>query len=615
MRAMNSVPGSINIPVEDNDPSIAKTLAEVFGYQEFRPYQREIIQAVVAGQDAFVLMPTGGGKSLCYQIPALHRRGVALVVSPLISLMKDQVDALKVNGVRAACYNSALHQSELREVLAQLHQGELDLLYVAPERLLNQAFLQRLQGLEIALLAIDEAHCISQWGHDFRPEYAALGSLRQAFPQVPLIALTATAEKQTRGDIIQQLQLQQALQVVAGFDRPNIRYTMVDKVKPYQQLSSFLEQRPGDSGIVYALSRKRVAEIAAKLCRDGYAAAAYHAGLEAEERRQVQEALVRDDLQIVVATVAFGMGIDKPDIRFVVHVDLPKTIESYYQETGRAGRDGLPAEALLLYGAGDIALNRSLIEKGNNPEQKRIELHKLNAMVGLAESSCCRRRALLGYFSETYPQDCGNCDICLNPPEQYDATEEARKALSCVYRVGQRFGVGHVIDVLRGARSQRIIELRHDRLSTYGIGRELSREHWGHLLRLLIHHSYLEQDIANFSVLKLTEAARPLLRGEQELQLTRPRVKTAKKKKSAPSIAGQDYDQVLFERLRRLRKQLADRDSVPPFVVFGDATLAEMAATLPTDAEAMLRINGVGKVKLSRYGSDFIDEILSYMCS
>lgn len=615
MRAIKSASGSMNNQTDDKQPSVEKTLAEVFGYQQFRPYQQESIETLIAGRDAFVLMPTGGGKSLCYQIPALHRRGVALVVSPLISLMKDQVDALQANGVRAACYNSALHQSELGRVLQQLHQGELDLLYVAPERLLNQVFLQRLQGLEVALLAIDEAHCISQWGHDFRPEYAALGDLRQAFPQVPLIALTATAEKQTRGDIIQQLQLQDALQVVAGFDRPNIRYTMVDKLKPYQQLSRFLEQRPGESGIVYALSRKRVAEIASKLCRDGYAAAAYHAGLDAEERRRVQEALVRDDLQIVVATVAFGMGIDKPDIRFVVHVDLPKNIESYYQETGRAGRDGLPAEALLLYGAGDIALNRCLIEKGNNPEQKRIELHKLNAMVGLAESSCCRRRALLGYFSEIYPRDCGNCDICLDPPERYDATEEARKALSCVYRVGQRFGAGHVIDVLRGARNQRILDLQHDRLSTYAIGRELSREHWGHLLRLLIHHGYLEQDIANFSVLKLTETARPLLRGEQELQLTRPRVKTVKKKKSAPSIAASDYDKVLFERLRALRKQLADRDGVPPFVVFGDASLVEMAATLPTNADALLRINGVGKVKLSRYGSDFIDDILSYMCS
>lgn len=591
-----------------------QSLQNIFGYKEFRPYQQQIIDELISGGDAFVLMPTGGGKSLCYQIPALHRAGVAIVVSPLISLMKDQVDALLVNGVRAACYNSSLAAAEARQVLAQLHAGELDLLYVAPERLLSNDFLARLANLQVALFAIDEAHCVSQWGHDFRPEYVQLGQLRELFPQVPMVALTATAEKQTRLDILQRLHLRNAHQVVAGFDRPNIRYTVIDKAKPYLQLSAFLDTRQQESGIVYCLSRKRVEEVAEKLQQDGISAAAYHAGLPAGQRKQVQDDFLRDDLQIVVATVAFGMGIDKSNVRFVVHYDLPKNIESYYQETGRAGRDGLPAEALLLFGYGDIAISRGLIEKGGNPEQNRIEIHKLNAMVAFAESGTCRRRALLGYFGEILAEDCGNCDICLNPPERYDATEDARKALSCVYRVGQRFGIGHVIEVLRGSKAQRIYELRHEQLTTYGIGREQSQDHWSHLLRQLIHHGYLEQDIASYSVLKLTEAARPLLRGEKSLIITKPRIKPGKKKKAEREIVGLEYDQELFNLLRVRRKQIADRDAVPPYVVFGDASLAEMAASLPTDTEAFLRINGVGQTKLQRYGAEFIEEIVGFLC-
>jgi len=594
--------------------SVHKTLNNVFGYQSFRPFQEEIINRLIAGEDAFVLMPTGGGKSLCFQIPALHRDGVAIVVSPLISLMKDQVDALRANGVRAACYNSSLGVVESRQVLTQMHAGQLDLLYVAPERLLSEDFLDRLRSFKVALFAIDESHCVSQWGHDFRPEYTGLGRLRNIFPTVPMIALTATAEKQTRLDILHHLNLQNAHQVVASFDRPNIRYTVIDKAKPYLQLTAFLDNRRDESGIVYCLSRKRVDEVAAKLCQDGLKAAPYHAGLSAAERKQTQEDFIRDDVQIVVATVAFGMGIDKPNVRFVVHYDLPKNLESYYQETGRAGRDGLPAEALLLFGYGDIAISRGLIEKGGNPEQKRVEIHKLNAMVAFAESGTCRRRALLGYFGETLEKDCGNCDICLNPPERYDASEDARKALSCVYRVGQRFGIGHVIEVLRGAKTQRIYDLRHDQLSTYGIGRERNQDHWSHLLRQLIHCGYLEQDIGNYSVLKLTEAARPLLRGETELTITKPRIKPVRKKRSERKIVGLEYDQELFNQLRVLRKQIADRDGVPPYVVFGDASLAEMAATLPTDKEAFLLINGVGQAKLQRYGSQFMEEIIGFMC-
>ncbi len=590
-----------------------ETLKTVFGYPTFRPPQEEIIAQVMRGEDAFVIMPTGGGKSLCYQIPALHRSGVGIVVSPLISLMKDQVDALNANGVAAACYNSTLTEAGSRRVLADLHKGRLDLLYVAPERLMAENFLERLKELEIALFAIDEAHCISQWGHDFRPEYVQLGRLRGIFPAVPLIALTATADPQTRADIIQRLGLSGAACHVCGFDRPNILYSVIEKQKPFQQLMKFLQGRQGEAGIVYALSRKRVEEVAGRLAAAGMEAAPYHAGLPDAERRRVQEAFMRDDLRIVVATVAFGMGIDKPNVRFVVHYDLPRNIESYYQETGRAGRDGLPAEAFLLFGYGDIAISRALIESGGNAEQNRIELHKLNAMIGFAEALTCRRRVLLGYFGERLEDDCGNCDLCLTPPDRYDATEEARKALSCVYRVGQRFGMGHVIEVLRGSQSQRVRNLGHDRLSTYGIGSSLSQDAWGSLIRQLVHLGYIEQDMGNYSVLRLSPRARPLLRGEEKLVLARPRVRiiTAKKetKRGREGIA---YDERLFQSLRVLRKRLADEQQVPPFVVFGDATLQEMAAFRPTDPEGLARISGVGKHKLGRYGADFLRVIREF---
>jgi ATP-dependent DNA helicase RecQ len=592
-----------------------QVLLEVFGYSEFRPGQEEIIDTLLSGRDVFVLMPTGGGKSLCYQIPGLLRPGVGIVVSPLISLMKDQVDALLANGVRAAFHNSSLSASESRQVLARLHANELDLLYVAPERLLNDSFLDRLKGLEIALFAIDEAHCVSQWGHDFRPEYVQLGQLRSIFPDVPMIGLTATADPQTRQDVLLRLGLQQAQCFIAGFDRPNIRYTVVEKQKPFEQLQAFLAGHQKEAGIIYALSRKRVEEVADRLAATGVKARAYHAGLGDKERKQVQDMFLRDDLQIVVATVAFGMGIDKPNVRFVVHYDLPKNIESYYQETGRSGRDGMPAEALLLFGYGDITISRGLIEKGGNPEQKRIELHKLQAMVGFGEAQTCRRRVLLGYFGERLEKDCGNCDVCLNPPETYDATVDAQKALSCVFRVGQRFGVGHVVDVLRGAQTQRVLELQHDKLSTYGVGSEKVAEAWSSLIRQLIHRGYLVQDVASYSVLKLTEAARPLLRGEEKLVLAKPRIRVKTlQKKGKPQVGDFDYDDELFDALRVRRKRLAEESCVPPYVIFGDATLAEMAAKMPTDREAMLAINGVGRHKLQRFGSEFIDEIISYLC-
>ena len=521
--------------------SARAVLRDVFGFAEYRPDQEEIVDHLVAGGDAFVLMPTGGGKSLCYQLPAIVRPGTGVVVSPLISLMKDQVDALRAAGVSAAAYNSSLEAGEARSVLRALHAGELDLLYVAPETLMTGGFLERLRGLAdgadgdpggagVALFAIDEAHCVSQWGHDFRPEYVQLGQLRELFPGVPIMACTATADPETRDDVRERLGLSDAAVYVTGFDRPNIRYTVVEKREPLHQLLQFLAAHEGESGIVYCLSRKRTEEVADKLRTHGVNAAAYHAGLPADERRRVQDAFARDEVHIVVATVAFGMGIDKSDVRFVVHHDLPKTVESYYQETGRSGRDGLPAEALLLFGLGDAAVVRSLIEGGGrgrggfggdeevarDPERVRIETHKLNAMVGYADGLSCRREALLGYFGEPYPAPCGNCDICLEPPETFDATEQARMALSCVYRLWERdgfgYGVGYVIDVLRGSENEKILARGHDALSTYGIGAELSRDHWQSLIRQLIHRGYLVQDIARYSALRLTEAARPLLR-------------------------------------------------------------------------------------------------------
>ncbi len=590
------------------------TLGSIFGYEAFRPHQQEIIERLIRGEDAFVLMPTGGGKSLCYQIPALHRPGVGIVVSPLISLMKDQVDALRACGVKAAFYNSSLQSAEARKVLAMLHGQELDLLYIAPERLMSEGFVERLHDIPIALFAIDEAHCISQWGHDFRPEYRKLGRLRGLFPGIPLIALTATAEPHTRQDILDRLALQHSPCYISGFDRPNISYTVMEKQKPFSQLTAFLRSRSAGAGIVYCLSRKRVDSVAEKLVEAGFSAASYHAGLSAQQRKEVQDAFLRDDIRIIVATVAFGMGIDKSNIRYVVHYDIPKNIESYYQETGRAGRDGLAAEALLLFGYGDIAVARSLIEKTHNPERMRIELHKLNAMVGFAEALSCRRRILLGYFGERLERDCGNCDICLHPPELFDVTEDARKALSCVYRVGQRFGMAHVIDVLRGSKKERVLQLGHDSLSTYGIGADKGQEYWAGLLRHLVHRGFLEQDVGNYSVLKLNPSAGGLLRGEETLAMAQPRVKEAVTSRSPRLKAGDiEYNPALFERLRLLRKRLADSAGVPPFVIFSDTSLAEMAAFLPTSSEAFQCIHGVGTHKLKRFGPDFIGEIRRFV--
>jgi ATP-dependent DNA helicase RecQ len=598
--------------------SIDDTLAEVFGYREFRPHQRETVAHVAAGGDAFVLMPTGGGKSLCFQIPALHREGTAIVVSPLISLMKDQVDALRANGVAAACLNSSLSSETASAVMRDLRSGALDLLYVAPERLMLDGFLSLLRTLPISLFAIDEAHCVSQWGHDFRPEYVQLGEVRGLFPGIPLIALTATADDQTRDDVRDRLHLLEAPIFSAGFDRPNIRYTVVEKRSAPAQLERFVLDRPGDSGIVYCLSRKRVEEVAKRLRAAGVKAAAYHAGLPAERRTSVQDRFLRDDVHVVVATVAFGMGIDKPDVRFVVHYDMPKNIEGYYQETGRAGRDGLPAEALCLFGLQDAVLCRSLIEGGNNPEQVRIELHKLSAMIAFAEATTCRRRVLLGYFGEHRGEDCGNCDVCLDPPQLYDATIDAQKALSAIVRTEQRFGAGHVIDVLRGHDTEKVRQWGHDQLSVFGIGEDLSRDEWTSVIRQLIHHGYLRQDIAAYSALKLQSSARRVLRGEVQLAFARPRANAAlegkRGKRGRRSVAldtavGGAVDEGLFERLRELRHALAAEQQVPAYVVFGDRSLADMAARKPSTRDEFLDCHGVGAAKLERYGEAFLEVI------
>ncbi len=587
------------------------TLQRVFGYESFRPYQEEIIDNLINGFDAFVLMPTGGGKSLCYQIPAILRNGVGIVVSPLISLMKDQVDALQANGVTAAYYNSTLSAQQAGKVLQQLQSGKLDLLYVAPERLMQSSFMERLQNIDIALIAIDEAHCVSRWGHDFRPEYLRLGELRKNLPNIPTIALTATADPQTREDAVVRLGLSHAPLYVTGIDRPNIRYMVLEKNRPFEQLKNLLASRKREAGIIYALSRKRVEDIADRLVAHGIDAAAYHAGMSSQNRQTVQDAFLKDELQVVVATVAFGMGIDKPNVRFVVHYDLPKNIESYYQETGRAGRDGLSAETLLLYSMQDVVLVRNLLEKSDNEQQIRIEIQKLNSMVDFAEALTCRRQVLLNYFGEQLKQECGNCDVCLNPPQQYDATLDAQKALSCVYKVGQRFGVKHVISVLRGSHNERIKRFQHEKLSTFALGKELGEAEWSSIFRQLIHQGYLAQDLSNYGVLKLTSRSRPILKGEMTLLLARPRIKITKKtkRKASKILTEQPYDERLFDQLRELRTRLARRQGVPPYVVFGDATLIQMAQLKPTDATGLLAVSGVGEHKLSKYGSDFLSVI------
>ena len=584
-----------------------KVLEEVFGYREFRGHQAEVIDHVTGGGDALVLMPTGSGKSLCYQIPALLREGVGVVVSPLIALMQDQVAALAELGVRAAFLNSTQSGAEAADVERRARRGELDLLYVAPERLLTSRCLELLSQTRLALLAIDEAHCVSQWGHDFRPEYLQLAVLGERFPGVPRIALTATADTQTRTEILERLRLDAARVFVSSFDRPNIRYRIIEKDDARRQLLEFIRaEHAGEAGIVYCLSRKKVDETAAALESQGMACLAYHAGMDADSRRRHQERFQREDGIVMVATIAFGMGIDKPDVRFVAHLDLPKSVEGYYQETGRAGRDGLPADAWMAYGLQDVVQLRRMIDESPAGEaQKRIQAAKLDAMLGLCETAECRRVRLLGYFGEA-ASACGNCDNCLDPPATFDGTRAAQQLLSCVYRTGQRFGAMHVIDVLRGEATAKVAEREHDKLSTFGIGRERSAREWRAIARQCIAHGLLKVDHDSYGALHLTGESRAVLKGERTVALRtwREPKRAARARGTQEALAGPA--QALFERLRAWRAEAARRHGVPAYVIFHDATLREIARTGAASLDALRAISGIGARKLEAYGEDII---------
>jgi ATP-dependent DNA helicase RecQ len=583
-------------------------LRRVFGHPDFRGQQADAVAQLLGGGDALVLMPTGGGKSLCYQVPALLRPGTAIVVSPLIALMQDQVEALKQLGVRAAFLNSSLEAGTAAEVERTLLAGGYDLLYVAPERLLTPRFLDLLQQCELALFAIDEAHCVSQWGHDFRPEYRQLDVLHARWPRVPRIALTATADAPTRAEIVERLQLEQAQAFVSSFDRPNIRYRVVQKDNSRRQLLEFLSAHRDEAGIVYCLSRRKVDETAAVLQQHGIRALPYHAGMDANARATNQRRFLREDGVVMVATIAFGMGIDKPDVRFVAHLDLPKSVEGYYQETGRAGRDGEPAEAWLCYGLGDVVTLQKMIDSGEAGEDRRWqERRKLDALLAWCEATECRRRLLLAGFGEDYGRDCGNCDNCLEPVQSWDATVAAQKALSCVYRSGQRFGAAHLADILRGERNARVESFGHDQLSTFGVGSELDARQWKGVFRQLIALGLLAADGAHGG-LRLTASSREVLRGEREVRMRQEAEPKRGGRKARGSAATEAVaalapaEQSLFEALRALRAELAREQNLPAYVIFHDATLRAMAAQRPRDLDALARVNGVGASKLERYG-------------
>jgi ATP-dependent DNA helicase RecQ len=590
--------------VESSVPQLLPLLKQYFGFTSFRPLQEEIIRDALAGKDVFALLPTGGGKSLCFQLPAMTRAGLTVVVSPLIALMKDQVDALQASGVPATFLNSSLAAGESRGRLRGLHTGQYRLLYAAPERLMLSGFLSDLQRWGMNLLAVDEAHCISEWGHDFRPEYRQLAELRQLFPTVPMMALTATATERVRKDIVTLLKLREPSCYVASFNRPNLNYRVLAKNKPYPQVLQFLRDRPRESGIVYCQSRKTTESVAERLSADGVKAKPYHAGLTPKERTEHQELFLRDEVRVICATIAFGMGINKPNVRFVVHYDLPKNIEGYYQETGRAGRDGLPSECVLLFSAGDLVKQTRFIDEKPNPQERQIARTQLQQMVHYAEAAGCRRRELLGYFGEQFGEDtCGGCDNCLSPRETFDGTLAAQKFLSCVYRIRERerFGVGlnHVIEVLTGAETEKIRRWGHEQLSTYGIGSEHSRAEWGAIGRELVRLGHLRQTAEKFSVLELTPEGLALLKERKPVRLTKPVSAPEPKAPRAGEIA---CDEVLFESLLRLRKQLADERALPPHIIFSDVSLRQMARDYPGNERELGRISGMSARKLQEFG-------------
>ncbi|MCX7107733.1 MAG: DNA helicase RecQ [Methylococcales bacterium] len=593
-------------------------LKAIFGYDHFRGQQQEVIEQLLAGQDALVLMPTGGGKSLCYQIPALIRPGVGIVISPLIALMQDQVSALLQLGVKAAFLNSTLSSDEVRTIERQLLNNELDLLYIAPERLTSGRTLALFQRIQIALFAIDEAHCVSQWGHDFRVDYLQLSMLHEQFPDIPRIALTATADEKTRQEISLRLNLEKAPLYLSGFDRPNIRYRIVQKQQAREQLLQFiLAEHAGDSGIIYCLSRKKVDETADWLRTKGIHALAYHAGMSNDLRYQHQHRFLMEESLVIVATIAFGMGIDKPNVRFVAHLDLPKSVEAYYQETGRAGRDGLPANAWMAYGLQDvITLRRMLADSNADEAHKRLELHKLDAMLALCEQVHCRRQALLNYFGDQLEQPCKNCDTCLETVETWDGTLVAQQALSCIYRTGQRFGVGYLIEVLRGKETERIINAAHHKQSTFGIGKELDDQQWSSVFRQLVARNLVSVNFDHFSVLQLTDACRPILRGEQQLMLRKdikPEKSRIGKKGTSKSFSKAERNSDLWEALRAKRREIADAQDVPPYIIFNDATLMAMLESKPINHKQFALLSGVGERKLTLYGDQFLAVIKDYL--